>query len=71
VGADIPKPTDYVRALKPLLDAYGNDPRLTLVLFTLDEAAYSRELAPLAGHYPAVRLGPPWWFFNSPEGIGG
>jgi glucuronate isomerase len=68
-GADIPCPTDYVEALKPLLDVAGNDPRLTLILFTLDESAYGRELAPLAGHYPALRLGPPWWFFDSPEGM--
>ncbi len=69
MGADIPTATDYVRALKPLLDAVGNDPRLTLVLFTLDETSYGREMAPLAGHYPALRLGPPWWFFDSPEGM--
>ncbi|MBN9076180.1 MAG: glucuronate isomerase [Rhizobiales bacterium 65-79] len=69
MGADIPQPTDYVRALKPLLDAFGNDPRLTLILFTLDETSYSRELAPLAGHYPALKLGPAWWFFDSPEGM--
>jgi glucuronate isomerase len=69
MGADIPQPTDYVRALKPLLDAFGNDPRLTLILFTLDETAFSRELAPLAGHYPALKLGPAWWFFDSPEGM--
>jgi glucuronate isomerase len=68
-GADIPSATDYVHALKPLLDAFGNDPRLTLILFTLDETSYSRELAPLAGHYPALRLGPPWWFFDSPESM--
>jgi glucuronate isomerase len=68
-GADIPSPTEYVRNLKPLLDKYGNDPRLTLILFTLDEDTYSRELAPLAGHYPALRLGPPWWFHDSPEGM--
>ena len=68
-GADIPQPTDYVHALKPLLDAVGNDRRLTVILFTLDEAQYGRELAPLAGHYPALRLGPPWWFFDSPEGM--
>jgi glucuronate isomerase len=68
-GADIPKATDYVHALKPLLNAVGNDPTLTIILFTLDETAYSRELAPLAGHYPALRLGPPWWFFDSPEGM--
>ena len=60
---------ELVAALKPLLDLYGNDPRLTLILFTLDEDVYSRELAPLAGHYPVLRLGPPWWFHDSPEGM--
>lgn len=68
-GADIPRSTGYVEELKPLLDAYGNDPRLTLIIFTLDETSYSRELAPLAGHYPSLRLGPAWWFFDSPEGM--
>lgn len=68
-GADIPTRTDFVRALRPLLDRYGNDPRLTLILFTLDESAYARELAPLAGHYPALRLGPAWWFHDSPQGM--
>ncbi len=68
-GADIPTRTEYVRALKPLLDAVGNEPGLTVILFTLDESTYARELAPLAGHYPALRLGPPWWFFDSPEGM--
>jgi glucuronate isomerase len=69
MGADIPTPTDYVRALKPLLDRFGNEPGLTVILFTLDETAYSRELAPLAGHYPCLRLGPPWWFYDAPEGM--
>ena len=69
MGADIPTPTDYVRALKPLLDRFGNERNLTLILFTLDETVDSRELAPLAGHYPILRLGPPWWFFDSPEGM--
>lgn len=69
VGADIPVRTEWTRALRPLLEAHGNDPRLTLVLFTLDESAYARELAPLAGHYPALRLGPPWWFHDSPDGM--
>ena len=64
-----PRAADYVRSLKPLLDRFGNEPGLTVVLYTLDETTYSRELAPLAGHYPALRLGPPWWFFDSPEGI--
>ena len=68
-GADIPSSTGYVEQLKPLLDAFGNDARLSIILFTLDETAYSRELAPLAGHYPALRLGPAWWFFDSPEGM--
>lgn len=68
-GADIPRATDYVGALKPLLDRFGNERDLTIILFTLDETAYSRELAPLAGHYPALRLGPAWWFFDSPEGM--
>jgi glucuronate isomerase len=68
-GADIPTRTDYVRALKPLLDRLGNERNLTIILFTLDETTYSRELAPLAGHYPVVKLGPPWWFYDSPEGM--
>lgn len=68
-GADIPTPTDYVRALKPLLDAVGHETRLTVIVFTLDETSYSRELATLAGVYPALRLGPPWWFFDAPEGM--
>ena len=69
IGADIPTSTDYVGSLKPLLDRFGNSRQLTLVIYTLDETTYSRELAPLAGHYPALRLGPPWWFYDSPEGI--
>jgi glucuronate isomerase len=68
-GADIPRPTNYVDALRPLLDRFGNEPNLTIILFTLDESTYSRELAPLAGHYPCLRLGPPWWFNDSPEGM--
>lgn len=68
-GADIPVASEYVRNLKPLLDRFGNDPKLTVILFTLDETSYARELAPLAGHYPALRLGPPWWFHDSPEGM--
>ena len=69
MGADIPQATDYVHALKPLLDRFGNESRLTIILFMLDETALSRELAPLAGHYPCLKLGPPWWFFDSPEGM--
>jgi len=68
-GADIPAPTEYVRALQPLLSKYGNEPNFTLILFTLDETVFSRELAPLAGHFPSVKLGPPWWFLDSPEGM--
>ena len=62
-------PTNYVDALRPLLDQFGNERNLTIILFTLDESTYSRELAPLAGHYPCLRLGPPWWFHDSPEGM--
>ena len=69
VGADIPLSTDYVHALHPLLQRFGNEKNFTLILFTLDETTYSRELAPLAGHYPCLRLGPPWWFYDSPEGM--
>jgi glucuronate isomerase len=68
-GADIPVATEYVRALRPLLDRFGNEPRLSVILFTLDETTYSRELAPLAGHYPVLKLGPAWWFHDSPEGM--
>ncbi len=68
-GADIPTATNYVDGLRPLLDVAGNEPDLTIILFTLDETTYSRELAPLAGHYPCLRLGPPWWFHDSPEGM--
>ncbi len=68
-GCDIPQATDYAHNLRPLLNIYGNDPRLALILFTLDEATSSRELAPLAGHYPAVKLGPPWWFYDSYNGM--
>ncbi|MGQ9491694.1 MAG: glucuronate isomerase [Anaerolineae bacterium] len=68
-GADIPMAIEWVHNLKPLLDRFGNDPRLTLILFTLDETNYARELAPLAGHYPALKLGPPWWFHDSLNGM--
>ena len=68
-GFDIPTRTDWVGGLKPLLDAVGMEPGLTLIAFTLDESTYGRELAPLAGAYPALRLGPPWWFFDSADGI--
>ncbi|MEQ4575962.1 MAG: glucuronate isomerase, partial [Gammaproteobacteria bacterium] len=68
-GADIPLRTEYVQALKPLLDRFGNEPAFKLILFTLDESTYSRELAPLAGHYPSLLLGPAWWFHDAPEGM--
>jgi glucuronate isomerase len=68
-GADIPVAADWTRGLRALLNERGNDPRFRLVVFALDEAAYSRELAPLAGHYPALLLGAPWWFFDSPLGM--
>lgn len=68
-GADIPLPGEFVRNLKPLLDRVGNNPDFRLILFTLDETTYARELAPLAGHYPSVLVGPPWWFHDSPEGM--
>jgi len=69
MGADIPTHSEFTRNLRALLNKYGLDPRLTLILFTLDESTYSRELAPLAGHYPAVKLGPPWWFYDSINGM--
>jgi glucuronate isomerase len=68
-GCDIPTTSEFTYNLRPLLNKYGNDSRLRLVLFTLDESTYARELAPLAGHYPALRIGPPWWFHDSLNGI--
>ena len=68
-GGDIPVATEFTRNLRPLLNAYGNDARFRLIVFTLDESTYSRELAPLAGHYPAMLLGAPWWFHDSIEGM--
>ncbi|MBI2771716.1 MAG: glucuronate isomerase [Burkholderiales bacterium] len=68
-GFDIPARTDYVTALKPLLDRFGLEPTLSIILFTLDETSYSRELAPLAGVYPSLKLGPSWWFFDAPDGM--
>ena len=69
IGADIPMAADYVHNLRPLLQRFGNETALTIILFTLDESTYSRELAPLAGHYPCLKLGPAWWFHDSPEGM--
>ncbi|MBF7073670.1 glucuronate isomerase [Glaciecola sp. MH2013] len=68
-GADLPMPTEYIKNLKALMDKHGNNPKLQIILFTLDETTYSRELAPLAGHYPSLKLGPAWWFHDSPEGM--
>ena len=68
-GGDIPVATEFTRNLRPLLNAHGNDTRFRLIVFTLDESTYSRELAPLAGHYPAMLLGAPWWFHDSIEGM--
>ena len=68
-GYDIPVPTEFTRALRPMLDRFGTDPRFRVILFTVDETVYSRELAPIAGTYPSVRLGAPWWFLDSPEGM--
>ena len=68
-GADIPTAMNFVHALHPLMARYGNEPGFRLILFALDESTFSRELAPLAGHYPSVILGPPWWFLDSPEGM--
>lgn len=68
-GADVPSATNYLDGLKALLNRYGNESSLKIILFTLDETTYSRELAPLAGHYPCLKLGPPWWFHDSPEGM--
>lgn len=68
-GADIPVATEWTRALQPLLNSFGTHPNFRVIVFTLDETTYSRELAPLAGHYPAMLLGPPWWFFDSVQGM--
>lgn len=68
-GSDIPTSTEYTRSLRPLLERYGDDPRFGLVLFTVDETTFSRELAPLAGYYRAVRLGAPWWFLDAPAAM--
>jgi glucuronate isomerase len=69
MGCDIPERSEFTHNLRPLLNKYGNDARLTFIVFTLDPSTYARELAPLAGHYPAMKLGPPWWFFDSPNGM--
>lgn len=68
-GSDIPRATEYTTALRPLLERFGTHPNLNLVLFTLDETAWSREIAPLAGFYPSVYIGAPWWFLDAPDAI--
>lgn len=68
-GADIPGIIEFTHSLRPLLESFGNSTKFRMILFTLDETNYSRELAPLAGHYPCLRLGPAWWFHDSPEGM--
>lgn len=68
-GADIPTTCEYTKSMQELLNKFGNDSRFTVIVFTMDETNYSRELAPLAGHYPAMKLGPPWWFHDSIEGM--
>ncbi len=69
LGADIPMRCDFVNGLQALLGRYGNEPDFRLILFTLDESTYARELAPMAGYWPSLRIGPPWWFHDSPQGI--
>jgi len=69
LGADIPGPTDYVGGLRALLSRCGNEPNLRLIMFVLDETTYARELAPMAGYWPSLMIGPPWWFHDSPQGI--
>lgn len=70
VGADFPVATEFTRALRPLLERFGSSPGLRIVVFTVDETAWSRELAPMAGYYPALRLGAPWWFLDAPDAMG-
>jgi glucuronate isomerase len=69
VGYDIPVPTEYTHSLRPLLEAFGHHPGLRLIVFTVDETVFARELAPLAGVYPAMKLGAPWWFLDTPDGM--
>jgi glucuronate isomerase len=68
-GYDIPAHTEFTKALRPMLERFGTHPRFRVILFTVDETSYSRELAPIAGAYPSVRLGAPWWFLDSPQGM--
>ena len=68
-GFDIPVPVDFVHGLRPLLNAFGQDPQFRCIVFTIDETTFSRELAPLAGAYPSMRLGAPWWFLDAPAAM--
>jgi len=68
-GADIPERSEFTHNFSELLNKYGNEPGLSIILFTLDESVYARELAPLAGHYPVLKIGPPWWFNDSINGM--
>lgn len=68
-GADVPTQNEYIYNLQPMLNKLGSEPGLKVIVFTLDESTYTRELAPLAGHYPALKIGPAWWFHDSPEGM--
>jgi len=68
-GHDIPIRTSYTENLRPLLERYGLDKNLNLVLFTIDETVFSREIAPLAGFYPSVFIGAPWWFLDAPDAV--
>mgnify|MGYP000254479819 CR=1 FL=1 len=68
-GADCPMPADWAHWLRPMLNEYGENPDFHLVAFTMDETAYSRELAPMAAYYPALYIGAPWWFLDAPEPI--
>jgi glucuronate isomerase len=68
-GSDVPLPVTFVDPLRPLLERFGTAPGFRLVLFTLDESVFSRELAPLAGFYPSVYVGAPWWFLDAPDAV--
>jgi glucuronate isomerase len=69
IGADFPVGVSFTRGLRPLLERFGSDPRFTLVVYSVDETAFARELAPMASYYPALRLGAPWWYLDAPDAI--
>ena len=68
-GHDIPFQMDFINGLQPLLSDFGENPDFHLVLFTIDETTFSRELAPMAGYYPSVYVGAPWWFIDEVDAI--